>query len=80
MNIFSDEGTDSKGVKSLSLQTTENQIDREDKTILDEGGLYTFKVVFELYLGLYRISGEQGIRFLSSKFWTGGLQTFQAIM
>ena len=47
LNKSRDEGTDGKGVKSLSLQTTENQIDRENKTILDEGGLYTFKVIFE---------------------------------
>ena len=31
-------------MKRLSLRTTEKRIDREQESILQEGGLYTFKV------------------------------------
>ena len=48
--FFSEENKSADGVLTLSLQTSENQIDRENSQILKEGGLYTFTVSLHLVL------------------------------
>ena len=55
MFCYSEENKSSDGVLTLSLQTSNTLIDRENSQILKEGGLYTFTVSIILLINVLLI-------------------------